>query len=591
MRSRLTVAWTAAAVTATLVAGVAPASAAWESDYGSRTTVTFGDNVHTQMPVTLDLPAPASGGAVTSVVAKWSEVVPQRTVEQGDTVTVSASLDASACTADATCRVTGVLPTARMANGTPTVTFAVSNSEGLVDFFSRTVAVQNPKPTVTFTAPGNHEALWGDVTLSADAVPSTESGAAPLRGVRFYVDGSLAPDAAYRFDDTAPYSLTLPATDIAPVLGSRYLVAVAEDADGNLSQMPVSGATTSVRRLVTVGPPPDVTWTSPQTDGAIDGSLTRGVSLEFHAALPDSAPARPGEPSDPYIHGYQVWLDGVSQGTSTYDEPTVWNGLQAGRKLRAIDGWWRLSRDHGLTAGRHTVKIRVSTSYGSSAVLKSAVLVADGVTWTGPVTAAGRRVRDGFWVTAGTLHRFKVPVATTVAGSRLDWVDAQIGGTDVFLKGWPCASVDPATCPESTVVRADEWAAPNKPGKRTLTFTAQASGDDAETLTRTLRIQPAARLSLDVSTHRLRPGRRVRLTGRLTRRDTGAPQTGFTVYLQWRRPASTHWKKVATRTTDADGVVRLRQRPTADGYYRLRSPQVLGTLGAGTSTEERVDLR
>lgn len=575
-------------VLATVAAGVSPASAAWESDYGARTTVTFGDNVHAQMPVSLDLPAPATGGALTSVVVRWPEQIPQ---SGSSTTTVSKALNTSTCTADAVCHLDTVVPTARIRNGAASITFVMSNSEGTVNFFNRTVAVQNPKPTVTFTAPEQNAALWGDVTLAAEATPSAAPGASALAGVRFYIDGNLAADAQYLFDTTPPYAVTVPATDIAPVLSSRYLVAVAEDADGNLSQMPTTGATTAVRRLVTVGPPPVVSWKAPTDPNTASGSVQGGVTLGYHAELPSTAPARPGQPGDPYISKVETLLDGTSLGQSSYTDYTPWNGYQRGAKLRTVDAYAYLTQDRGLTAGRHELTVRVTTSYGSVADASTDILVSDGVTWTGPVTSGGRVVRDGYVVTAGTIHRFQVPVATTVAGTRLVWAGMQISDQNLLTRYTPCPTSDPASCPGSTVIRGDDWAAPNAPGTHTLEILAQADGDATDILTRTILVQPAARLSLDVSSHLVRAGRSVGLTGRLTRRDTQRAQSGRTVLVQWLRTNRTAWKTVATRTTDVNGLIRLRLRPTANGYYRLRSPEVRGTLGPGQSPAQKVFVR
>ena len=67
---------TLAAAVLSILAASAPiltpaAEAAYESDYAPRVTVTFGEKVHTSLPVTVELPAPASGSAVRSVTVSW----------------------------------------------------------------------------------------------------------------------------------------------------------------------------------------------------------------------------------------------------------------------------------------------------------------------------------------------------------------------------------------------------------------------------------------------------------------------------------------------------------------------------------------
>lgn len=561
-----------------------PATAAFEGDYGDRAVVTFGDPVHTEMPVALDLPAPASGGAVTRLSASWSEPVPQ-----GDgtlSTTRRMSLDTSSCTADVTCHVEGVLPTARMANGTPDVTFLVTNAEGTAAFFTRRPTVANPKPTVSFTAPAAYTAVWGETTLAANAAPSTQPGAAPLTGVRFYVDGTLGQDSPYLFDATAPYAVTLPATDIAPVLSSRDIVAVAEDADGNLSVMP-TGDRSAVRRHVTVGPPPSVVAAPTQGDGA-SGSVQNGVDVDFSAALPDSAPARPGEPSDPYLRSVTLLLDGNPLWTTPYTSPSPWSDYQAGVKQRSISGTVRVTADHGLTAGRHEVTVRITTSYDAVTDATTPVLVADGVSW-GRLTSDGHRVRNGYVVTAGTTHRFVLPVSAAVQGTGLLSVGLQVGGRDVVPQRYLCHDAEP--CPGSHTFRTGDWVAPTQPGTVTLMASAQVLQEsDPRTLTRTLVVQPAARLTSAVSRQRVAAGHGVRLSGRLTRLDTAAPQAGRSVVVQWRPVGAQRWRTLTARATDATGTVALWVHPSRSGAYRLHAAELRGTLGAGTSPARTVRL-
>ncbi len=574
-----------ATVLVTVLTGSAPATAAFERDYGTRAVVAFSGPVHTQLPVALDLPAPASGGAVTGLSVSWSEPVPQ-----GDgtlATTHGMPLDVSSCTPGATCHVEGLLPTARMANGTPDVTFLVSNAEGTVGFFTRRPTIANPKPTVSFTSPDTHTALWGEVTLSADAAPSTQPGAAPLAGVRFYLDGTLNEDSPYRFVAAAPYALTLPATDIAPVLSSRDIVAVAEDTDGNLSVMP-TGGTNPARRHVSVGPPPLVTVTAPH-DGGASGSVTDGVDIGFAAELPDSAPARAGAPADPYLRSVTLLLDGEPLWTTPWTSPSPWNGYRGGTEQRSITGVVGVTSDQGLTSGRHDVTIRIMTSYDSVAEATTPILVADGVRW-GELTSSGHRVADGYVVTAGTSHGFRVPVSTRVPGTRILTTGLRIAGRDVVPEQVRCYDGDP--CSDSTVIKARGWVAPKQPGTVTLEVSAQMELERGpRTLTRTLLVQPAARLTSAVSSHRLVAGHGIRLSGRLTRLDTGDPQVGRAVTVQWKPTGGTRWHTLTTRVTDSAGTIGLRVHPVRGTVYRLHVAEQRGTLGAGTSPTRTVWLR
>ena len=86
-------------------------------------------------------------------------------------------------------------------------------------------------------------------------------------------------------------------------------------------------------------------------------------------------------------------------------------------------------------------------------------------------------------------------------------------------------------------------------------------------------------------------GHGVRLTGRLTRLDTGEPQAGRTVVVQWRPIGGDRWRTLTTRLTDATGTIALTVRPGRSATYRLHAAEVRGTLGAATSPARTVLLR
>src|SRR3546814_3125653 len=141
----------------------------------------------------------------------------------------SSDLETPHCVTDAVCEVHPVVPTGRMKNGAiSSVSVIASDGATTIGSTSRTVNIQNPKPTVAFTAPGDYDTFWNEqVTLAADAVPS--SGGTPIKRVRFYVNPRAEEDFPYLSDETAPYSVTVPASAIAESTHGGTLYAVADE--------------------------------------------------------------------------------------------------------------------------------------------------------------------------------------------------------------------------------------------------------------------------------------------------------------------------------------------------------------------------
>lgn len=575
--SRVTAAVAALALVTPVVESQ-PASAV-EDDYGSRVTITRGEQAAAELPITLTLPAPADGTTITEVVAGWDEQVPQT----GAASFGSTRFDATHCLPDVDCEVEGVLPTAGMLKSTPIVRFRILSGDTTVGVFSRVMGIDNPKPSVAMTSPENQSAVWDTFTVTADATPSTDQGAAPLKGVRFYLDteNRYSQQDGYLFDDTAPYSVSVPVEDLkAPVLGQPKIAVVAEDVHGRLSLYPESGAYPLMTRRVTVGPPPELSLTEiPAAPPETGGSVSGGVSIGYHTELPEAVPEPDGF-LDPYIYKVERLIDGEVVSTySPYGQP------------RSFDATPRFSASEGLSGGRHTFTVRVHTSYKSVAEISADVLVSDGVRLTGPITSGSRIVRNGFVVTAGDVLRFRAPVETKVEGTHLGWASMDIGNHSLLWRDFDCAA-DAGDCAASAVLLSGQWGAPDEPGGVTLEMAATADGDrHRTTFTREITVQPAARLVARVSRHRIRIGRAVRVTAVLRRADDGTPQAGRTVRIQWKPLHAGRWKTVARRTTSDDGRIAARFKPRRTGLYRLRSPEVRGTLGAGISNELKVRVR
>src|SRR5512139_3238879 len=336
--SRLSIGTAAVAAAALVATVVAPPSIAAAADpYGDSMTVAFGANEHSSIPVDLTLPAPADSRRVAEVTFRWQ----QRTPTYQGSSTGSFVVETPQCVADQDCQVHADVPTGRMMNSVmSSVSIVVSDGTATIGSTSRTLNIQNPKPTVAFTAPGNYATFWNEqVTLSADATPSS-SGAA-IKRVRFYVNPTGKEEDPYLVDDTAPYSVTVPSSEIAESTKTGTLYAVAEDVEGNLSQYG-SETTKPFIRYVRVGPPPIVSWRVPAVDGRPAGGMSTEAFLHWDTALSESAPPSDTDPDSPYIDRIQIFRDGEPLVDQRYTDPKMWGSDFGDRKkVRTVESYLR----------------------------------------------------------------------------------------------------------------------------------------------------------------------------------------------------------------------------------------------------------
>jgi hypothetical protein len=570
----------AALVTAVLAA---PSSVAATDTYGDSMTVTFGTNAHSTVAVDLVLPAPGDARRVARVTFKWQQWNP---TYQGSS-TGSFTVETPQCTADAECRVHAEVPTGRMMNGVQIpVSVVVSDGSGTIGSTSRDLNIQNPKPTIALTAPGNYATFWNEqVTIAADATPSS-SGTA-IKQVRFYVNPTGKEDDPYSVDDTAPYSVAVPSSQIAESTKRGTLYAVAEDVEGNLSQYG-SETTKPFIRYVRVGPPPTVSWLAPAVDGAPAGGMSNEALLHWYTELPDSAPPGETDPTTPYIDRIEISRDGEPLVDMRYSDPIgCCNDFGDRKKVRATESnlYWRAVS--GMTPGEHTVTLRVTTSYGSVGTATRRFVVTDGVK-LGRVMSGTHVVEDGRIVTAGTWVPLRFYVAGKVPGSALTYYDVLRGDESLIGGSAGCQLAQWWDCPEQITVRT-KWSVPSKPGTYTLTFVGQESFDAAPTTTtRTFKVQPAGAIRVGVSTNVVRVGKPVTVSGRVVRTDTGHGVRGVPVTLQWRKAGTTRWTSVVSRTSRLGGRVRALPVRRSTGFYRWVSPGVLGRLGPSRSKALKV---
>jgi hypothetical protein len=574
-----------AAVAAVALAGsvLAPPSSEAADDYAM--TATFGVNEHSKIPVDLTLPAPGDGRRVDTVRFGWMQTTP---TYQGSS-SGSFVVETPQCVADAECQVHAVVPTGRMKNSAITwVGIGAYDGTTKIGSTSKTLPISNPKPTVAFTAPSS-AAVWNEqVTLAADATPSS-SGAA-IKAVRFYVNPRAEEDFPFLEDTEAPYAVTIHSSEIAESTRSGTLYAVAEDVEGNLSQYGNESYRPYIR-TARVGPPPIVSWRVPAVDGRPAGGMSTRALLEWDTALPETAPPNETNPDWPYIERIEVFRDGVLLLDKRWDESPSYGFDFGGRKqVRTVAHYLEWMATSGMTPGEHDVTLRVTTSYGSVGTATRRFVVTDGVT-LGSVMSGDRVVQDGHIVTAGRSVPLRFTVAGKVRGSAVTYYAILQDEEPVIDSSSDCGLDLWWNCPEQVTVRAD-WSVPSTPGTYTLRFVGQERFDAAATTTtRTIRVQPAGAVRAGVSSSSVRIGRAVAVRGRVVRTDTDQGMRGIPVTLQWRKAGTARWTTVVTRTSGLGGKVRALPVRRSTGFYRWVSPGVLGKLGPSRSKALKVVVR
>jgi hypothetical protein len=555
------------------------------TDFSAAMTVTTRTVTDAQVPVSVDLPAPGDGVRVSQVTYSWRQKAPTATT--GSIFYARTTVPTPDCVADQPCHLEQVLPTGRMIGST----IDVIASDGTSILGSKgTAGVNDPKPTVTMTAPANYGTWWGTVPLTADAAPSTAG--VPLKGVRFYLNPNGLEDQSYLFDDTAPYSVAVPATDVAAANRTGIVWAVAEDVQGHLSDADPAGAQ---KRTFTVGPPPEIAWAVPAGDGRPDGranaeGLSDGSLLGWHAAIPDDVPSDPTHPwGEPYIARVELLLDGAPWADMPADHP-IWANFATNPRYRTVD--YNNLGTH-LAAGTHTFTLRVTTSYGSVATADRRIVVTDGVEFS-PLKVDGVPVVDGKILTGGTIHNLAYTVTGKVPGSVVSFFGLTYQGGSLTDGTQPCQALDWWTCPGGATVRG-QWAVPTRPGTYTIDYQAQESQDDTPTRRSvTFTVQAATRLPLTTSTTRVRDGARVTVTGHFVRTDpghSGAGVAGVPVKLQWRRAGTTTWLTQLSTRTGAGGWVSTRALRHHTGTYRYVAAGISGTYAPATSPTRPVYVR
>jgi hypothetical protein len=574
----------AAALLAIVAASTAASTASAEtSDYGATIDATFGANLDSQLPVTLDLPAPGAGVRIASVGFRWRRTMPTYSGVDYTTTAVRTP----ECAVGQPCQVETTLATGRFDESSGTIGIFVLDEDGAQIGSTSTAlpAIHNPKPSVTLTGPHTTPAVWGVTSLTADAVLG--DGGAALKGVRFYVNPTGREDDPYLFDDTAPYAVDVDGLDIADAGRQGTLYVVAEDMAGNLSEW-TTVTPRPFTHQVTVGPPADMAFTSPAPNQPA-GGMSTNARFEWSASVSDLTPATDNPLTDPYIQRVEILLDGQPWGEERDDQNPAWANYRSNSHMRSVSDTWTWTPAYGLSPGSHLATLRVTTSYGSVGTQDLPFVVTDGVKFSPITTADGRTVQDGFVVTAGSTTRLKVAVSGKVAGSHvifgrmLDEVGGVIAGGD----GW-CAEVDWLNCPGRLTLLGDFWA-PGEPGDYRIRVIGQESMDSSrQTITRLIHVQPASHLVTRAGSGPVTPGAPVNVSGRLWRVDTDTGRSGVPVTLQWRAAGTTNWRDQATTISGRRGQVSASSAHRVTGWYRWVTEGLPGKLGPSKGNAVRV---
>lgn len=585
MRRRVTLLAAAATVAAASLLGTSASSAATDpTAYGAAMSVTFGTlGADAMLPVSVDLPAPDPGEQVTAVTFSW--IVPL--TYNHLTTHTTAPVPTPDCEVGAACHVDTSINVANASSSQITVN--VYDGDSLIGTISPYAPISQSYPTVELTSPAAGATLWGTVTLTADATPNRDGR--PIKDVRFYFNPTGSQDDAFVTDDAAPYSVDVPASDLWGSSTAAVVYAVAEDVDGRLSRYDRSYA--AYLHKVDVGPPAQVDWVTPTTDGHPAGYNGQWISLDWHTAIPDNVPNGPTSQFDPtstpYIDKVEILVDGKQFYAQDAEHNPSWASYAADPRLRAASDGITWDASNGLTPGLHEATLRVTTSYHSVAETTTRFIITDGVTAT-DLTMDGHPVKVWTVVTAGTTHKVSVTVSGRTPGSALTQASLSVAGKT--LATFTCADAEVWTCPSSQTL-SGTWTAPTN----TSTTGIDVSGQESQQSypepfpTTPLWVQTRTRLTATASSTRIRSGARLDVTGRLVNADTSRGVTGIPVRLQWRKAGTTAWTTVVTGQTGRDGSVTTRPLRRTTGAYRFTSPGIEHSFAPATSNVVTVHVR
>lgn len=533
--------------------------------------VTFGTNTASQLPVTVSLPAPADGSAVTSVTFKWqTSSAPWVSGAVGPAFNGQQVVEAPSCVAGAGCIVDATLPTGTMANATDTIQVFVTSSSGVLGTSTWSVAIQNAKPSVSAAWPTTAAewSAWGDATVATAPVASTDGVA--IKDVRLY-DSSSSTALPIAEADAAPWDLTFDTSVLGAQGAKGVLFLMVEDTAGN---------TFATRENYLVEPPATIGTTFVDGD-TIGSTLAQSNTVDLTAAVPDSVTVSTQERDDGVavtwpagILGFDISVDG---GAPVFDG---WrNFAYSADPQRAVEDDYQLPAD--IPAGQHTLTLTAETSYGAESTMTTHFVIADGANFS-PIISGGKTVTSNSIFAVGRASLLTVNATARTSGT---WL------TTPSVQG-PTFKLTTANAAGQTAAGARSYAltgafTPTKPGQYLLSFCVESSGSvpcgsgtegPKQIVSKLVTAEYATKLAF--TSTGISGGRRV---VHATVKDSvkGVALAKVTVQLQ--RKKGTRWISIGSAKSTASGAVTITATKTVRATYRLLTNGLAKTDMAATS--------
>lgn len=538
-------------------------------------SVDFGANTASQLPVTLTLPAPADGSAVTSVAFKWDvSAVPWASgAVQPGTFGGGQTVDTPTCVAGQPCTVLATLTTGTMANATDTIKAVASGTSGYLGTIQTSVPIVNAKPSITAAWPTTSAewSPWGQSTLTT--APQTSTDGLAIKDVRLY-DSTSSTATPIAEADSAPWTLSFDASVLGPQGATGSLRLLVEDVGGN----------TAFTAEKTLSEPPALV-SDDFADGTEVGSTLAGFNqVSFTATVPDSVNVTTAEqyygpvnwPAG--IRGFAVSIDGGAP------DQRDWNGSWTGTTSppRTIHYIYQLPA--GITPGTHTLSVTAQTTYGAESTTTSHFVIGDGADFS-PLTASGKTVGAATIFAVGRPVTLARIATERVLGGSL--VDAGAEGADFTLVSATPSGPELAGAASYSIVGTF---APTAPGTYLLRFCAVSPGgnscadwidDPKQQVSQQLTAEYATKLAFA----------RTALSGvhrivHATVKDAISGRGLSAVPVTIQRRVGTRWVNVISAKSTSTGAVTLMFTKTSRATYRLITKGIAGKDMAAASVSK-----
>lgn len=537
-------------------------------------TPVFGTNADSELPVTVSLPAPADGSAVTTLTFEWATSPTPWETSSAPPGNLDGQyvVDQTGCAAASACTVTATIPSGSMSNGTVTVTTVAADANGELGTAQTTVSISNAKPTVTAAWP-TYSKEWapsGTASVTADPEPSIDG--VPITDVKLY-DSSSSTAQPIAEATSAPWTLTFDSS----VLGAQGTIGrlsiMAQDAHGNFV------STSEATRVE-----PAATVSAAFEDGAIIGSALNSPDegdVQVEAAVPDSVSLTTDESDEGVavswpagIRGFEFSIDG---GTPVQRDWAEW-WTDTPTPPRSIDYSYQLPDD--LTGGTHTIAITAETTYGSETTTTTHFVLAAGARFSS-FSSAGKAVSSSTIFAVGKKTPLSV-VATNITPG------AGLSSPAVYGIGLRLVSAVPS---DTSSAGAGKYTfttgfTPTKPGAYYLVFCVESTDSsacangapDGQADVLYARAEYESRLAFASVKA---AGKTATVTGAVSDTVDGHGLGKVPVSLE--RKQGKRWRTVAKATSIASGKVIFHVSKAPKAAYRLVTAGTSGKVTAATS--------